>query len=446
MIEYLKYDFFVRYLSENDKDMITYKPIIIQGGRRRDGTYPVKIRVTFKGVVRRLPTTLVCTDSDITRSGRIKNAAILERAGELIARMRAACDDLSPFALEGWSVDDVVTHIRERLTGESFRLDFFTFADGYILGKTPSTRRTYSQALNTLERFLGSRQLDVNDITRAMLIDFAEFIDAEPKMQRTADGVRASTRAKTPGGVSALYTAKLAHIFSAAKWKYNDEDAGRILIPRSPFDKLRKAYPVSHGQEPLPVEVVQRIIDASGRTEGESLALALFIISFATMGANMADLWAAADVKGGVWTYSRQKTALRRTDRAQVRVSLSPRLRPFLANVNGHCDGTGVWLPAVRRWRDANSATAAVNRQLRAWAQREGLPPFTFYAARHTWATLARQLGVEKATVDEALGHVGDFPVADIYAQRNWSLAWAANERVLDLFSWPDPDAGEPRK
>ena len=87
-----------------------------------------------------------------------------------------------------------------------------------------------------------------------------------------------------------------------------------------------------------------------------------------------------------------------------------------------------------------------MNRQLRAWAQREGLPPFTFYAARHTWATLARQLGVEKATVDEALGHVGDFPVADIYAQRNWSLAWAANERVLDLFSWPDPDADEPRK
>lgn len=59
--------------------MITYKPIIIQGGRRRDGTYPVKIRVTFKGVVRRLPTTLVCTDSDITRSGRIKSAAVLER-------------------------------------------------------------------------------------------------------------------------------------------------------------------------------------------------------------------------------------------------------------------------------------------------------------------------------------------------------------------------------
>lgn len=33
--------------------MITFKPIVIPGNRRKDGTYPVKIRVTFKGKTRR---------------------------------------------------------------------------------------------------------------------------------------------------------------------------------------------------------------------------------------------------------------------------------------------------------------------------------------------------------------------------------------------------------
>jgi integrase len=81
-----------------------------------------------------------------------------------------------------------------------------------------------------------------------------------------------------------------------------------------------------------------------------------------------------------------------------------------------------------------------VNKYLRQWCQREGLEPFTFYAARHSFATLARRQGVEKATIDEALGHLGDYQVADIYAERNWRLAWEANRKVLELFRWPGSD------
>lgn len=64
--------------------MITFKAIIIPNNRRADGTYPVKIRVTFKGVSRRLPTTMVCKSTDITRGNRIKNADILSKSDELI--------------------------------------------------------------------------------------------------------------------------------------------------------------------------------------------------------------------------------------------------------------------------------------------------------------------------------------------------------------------------
>jgi hypothetical protein len=49
---------------------------------------------------------------------------------------------------------------------------------------------------------------------------------------------------------------------------------------------------------------------------------------------------------------------------------------------------------------------------------------------------------VEKATVDDALGHKGDFDVADIYAERAWDLVDEANRKVLDLFNWDaGPDA-----
>ncbi len=216
--------------------MITYKPIIIQGGRRKDGTWPVKIRVTFKGVARRLPTTLTCTDQDLTRSGRIKNASILEKAGELIARMRATTESLSPFALEAWDVDRVVEHIRTSLATESFRLDYFAFGREFIQGKDQGTRAGYTTALNSFARFLGKEAIDVNEITRTLLVQFQEWADTQGRVYYNyRKGVYQETgKATAAGGNSGRWLLRLGHIYQAAKNRYNDEDAGRIVIPRSP--------------------------------------------------------------------------------------------------------------------------------------------------------------------------------------------------------------------
>ena len=49
---------------------------------------------------------------------------------------------------------------------------------------------------------------------------------------------------------------------------------------------------------------------------------------------------------------------------------------------------------------------------------------------------MARKAGVEKALVDEGLCHIGDFPVTDIYAERDWENINAGNAKVLALFNW----------
>ena len=428
--------------------MITYKPIIIQGGRRKDGTYPVKVRVTFKGVSRRLHTTLVCTDQDITRSGKIKNATILQKAGELIIRMRATCDNLSPFTLEGWTVDDVVAHIRTTLTAQTFKLDFIAFGRDFILSKDEGTRSSYTTALNAFSRFLGSDSIDVNEITRAQLVSFQEWADQQGRVfYNYRKGEYQSTGKPTAkGGNAGRWTQRLAHIFQAAKDRYNDEDAGRILIPRSPFASVPKPRVINNGENPLPVEVMQRVIDARPEKPQERIALAAFVLSFATMGANLADLYEADPPKGQIWRYFRRKTTRRRRDRAEVYCRIEPVLEPFVKVLQRANEKAGnAWLPALHIWGSFRIADTQVNKYLHDWQQREGLEPFKFYAARHTFATLARRLGVEKATVDEALAHLGDYRVTDIYAERNWELSWEANRKVLALFKWPgvSKDHGE---
>ena len=219
--------------------MITFKAIVISNNRRKDGTYPVKIRVTFKGVSRRLPTTLVCTANDLTRSLKIKSATILNKSDELIGRMRSAVNDLSPFDLESRDVDWVVSRIREALSGENFALDFFEWGDRYIQTKGENTRFAYVAALNALQRFLGRRTLDINGITRAMLMEFVEFVDNEPKIHfnRMTREWEPTDIQRLNKGASSRHLMKLQHLFNAAKDRYNDEDCNRILIPKSPFDK-----------------------------------------------------------------------------------------------------------------------------------------------------------------------------------------------------------------
>lgn len=416
---------------------VTYKAIIIPNNRRKDGTYPVKIRVTFKGVSRRLATNLVCYPEDLTRTHRIKNNTILDKADVLIRQMRTVTDGISPFDLEQRDVDWVVTKIKDKLTEESFHLDFFEWCDKYVLTKNGTTRNAYTCALNTFERFIGERRLDINEITRSMLIDFMEMVDNDPKMyydQKLKKLVK-SKKEKIPLAASTRHLSKLQHMFKAAKTKYNDEDAGKILIPRSPFDKIEKHYVESQGQSSIGFELMQRMISYQADNKVMRTALDLFIVSFGLMGANMADMYYAKPFKVD-WVYNRQKTKTRRSDKAKIKVEIPDQLKPYIERLEGGKGGW--WLNGLHEFASSKDfATDRVNRCLRRWCKELGVEEFTFYAARHTWASIARNNAkIEKALIDECLCHKGDFAMADTYIDKDFSLLKEANAKVLDLFEW----------
>lgn len=417
--------------------MPSFKAVVIPGDKRGDGTYNVKIRVIHNRGQRRIPTSLYARPSDLTRSLKIKNPEILSRCDEIIVQMRAAIADINPFDLEDMTVVQLVDHIRAAMRADAFRLDFFTFADSWIMCKAESTRRNYEGALRSLARYLGRRELDVNDITRRMVLDYMEATDAENKLQWSYTK-RALVETSKPkgGGTASRHVMKLAHIYDAARARYNDEDTGRILIPRDPFSRIEYHLPPSEGQKNLGAELMQRIIDAQTDDTLERVALDAFVISFALMGANFADLYNAVPPRENVWRYNRQKTRTRRADRAEMVVYIPAVLQARLRRLGAVSDGTW-WLPVLRDLADDKSvASQKVNRGLANWCRKNGVERFTFYAARHTWATLARKAGVEKALVDECLCHVGDYQLTDIYAERDWDLINGANAKVLALFSW----------
>jgi integrase len=421
--------------------MITFEPIIIPNNKRSDGTYPVKIRVYFNGKSRRLPTTWVCQPSDITRTKRKsvkikKDAGVRDKAKELIDRMRAVVAQYDMVFLEDKDVDWVVKKIKDGLNDKDFHLDFFEWADKYILCKQPTTRKAYSRALNAFERFLGKRSVDINAITKMMIIEFMEFVDAEKKMRwdRKTNTIVESKKERIPKAASSLLVMKLEHIFDAAKERYNDEDEDKINIPRSPFSSIKKVFPVGdQAQEALDREVIQQILLAQTDNPKYRMALDAFIVSFALMGANLADLYHAVPFNGDEWVYNRMKITSRK---AEMRVTIPSQIIPYINRLKEGKDKSW-WLPAFHDLgRDKHYCNQRLNTYLRRWQKDVGLEDFTMYAARHSWATIARALGVDLASVNDCLCHKDSLEMGRRYAPLTWEQKNEINQKVIDSFEW----------
>ena len=151
--------------------------------KRKDGTYPIYIRATHKQKHRRIMTDLVALPSDLTRDRKLKDGNLKWKCEELIRKLYAAKNEISVLDLPKANVDFVVKSVRDTLDKEDWHLDFFEFADQYIekAKVSDATKNTYKVAVSALARFVGRRTLDINDITRPFLQDFADFLADEPK-------------------------------------------------------------------------------------------------------------------------------------------------------------------------------------------------------------------------------------------------------------------------
>lgn len=98
-----------------------------------------------------------------------------------------------------------------------------------------------------------------------------------------------------------------------------------------------------------------------------------------------------------------------------------------------------------RRFRNRETFVRVLNKGLREVAAAVGVEHLTFYAARHTWATIAATsresggAGIDMYTVHCGLNHVDSrMKITEVYVVRDWRPVWDANRAVLDLFDWTE--------
>lgn len=383
--------------------------ITLEFGKKNKGSErKVYFLLVVNNTKKRLPTGLSVTDSDVSDRGRIKN---LNLQMLLEKKRRELQDKLYEVQLDVMGHDGIdAEYIATRIMARPNEIDFFSFAEGWMARPANQHKKNYRVMLNNLERFIGKRKLPFSLIDFRFLTGFERFLDGKERAQ-------------------SMYLGAIRHLYREAMREYNtDYD---LVIKNDPF--LRYRCPKEKMKMGVRALTLQQLIDIynyKGRAHSQAqVARDCFILSFCLMGMNSADMFWVDKMEDGTIKYNRMKTRTRRADEAYIEVKVHPFIQDLMFR---YADDKRVF-NFYKRYADESAFNQNLNIGLKRVGKAVGIPNLTFYQARHTFATLSRNLmKFSKSDVDEALNHVGSYEIADIYIKKDFSVINENNFKLID--------------
>lgn len=416
--------------------MLTIKAEIKRSELKVDGTYNVKIRFTLDRKVKRLSTNLFVTQQDLTKSLKFKEDTSIKREiDRLVLYYREQCLKLQ-LDQNHYSLDEII----EFLNGEQEKqqtIDFIKFSREWIASTTIKGAPNYTTAINALVRFVGKEELDINLITLEFLEQFKAFLIGE-RDARTKKLMQQGKRV-TSNRTLSLYLVSIKKLFNEAKRKFNKKDKNLILIPNSPFEDFKIPKQEATRKRAISVDIIKKLwkLPYKDMKKGYkstcryNLAKDCFILSFCLMGINSADLYNATKMRGNTIIYNRTKTKARRLDGAKMMVDIPKIVQPL---IDKYKDSTGKRLfNFYQYYGDEKTFNKAINSGLKEIGSILEVDDLEYYAARHSWATIAlNKVGIDKYIVHAALNHIDDsMKVTDIYIERDFVNENKANAKVV---------------
>lgn len=412
--------------------MTTFKAEVYQHQKRADGTYNIKIRVTHNRQKKYLPTPYYIYRDDLTRNYKIKNQYYIDECDKLIKKYRSVIDSLGERSFQ-MTIDQIVDAINQGNINDHIDLNIIDYgrnmakqmkADGHV-----GNAKVYDIALNNLVKFVGRDNISVQEITVRFLNDWIKYLTDMPARPNRERGTRAQSQ----------YPSVLRTIINRAKAEYNDEDLGLIRIPLSPFNKVKLPKIEQKRKRALDLDTIHKLSNLPYHNvirngfNRYNFAKDMFMLSFMLIGINEVDLYYCEDCKKDRITYQRMKTKNRRDDKAEISIKLQPEVKALM---DKYKDPTGKRV--FRFYLEYSSVDAfcsAINKGLKLIGKDLNVDDLEFYAARHTWATIAiNDAGIDKYVVHSALNHVDPgMKVTDLYIKKSWDPIDQANRKVLDL-------------
>nr|DAG32211.1 MAG TPA: Integrase [Caudoviricetes sp.] len=282
------------------------------------------------------------------------------------------------------------------LEAEPAREKVALLRDGFIAYESRNLKKNtinrYKYTWAKIEAFLGKEKaacLTYDEINRSWLEDFDAFMAKE--------GLSRNTRTSRMLCVAAVFNLAI------------DNEQTKNY----PFRRYSLRIETTKKRD-LSVEEIRSIFEAGGDE-----LVDMFLLMFLLIGINVRDLFALTkeNIVRGRLEYDRAKTGRH----------YSILLHPEALRIIEKYKGEKKLLRFSEHFKTVDSATVMINKKLA--KVRQGL---TTYYARHTWASIAFNLGIPKDVVSLALGHSFGVRVTDTYINADLSRVDEANRRVID--------------
>lgn len=379
------------------------------GKKGKKKVRPVSFLVCHGKTKKRIPTEIFVTDSEISSNGKkIKNI----NKAKLIEQFRRKLEDrLFSLSLELVGQDVNAAYIVEKLTSQHRKdIEFFSFAKDWMSHSQIRGLKNYSTMLNSLESYIGVRNLPFSRINYRLLKGYEDFLNGKE-------------RAKS------LYLGMMRHLYREAMRMYNTDH--EQIIDNDPFVRYNvPRQQLKKGVRALSLEEFLKVYKYQGAPGSRpQLARDCFILSFCLMGMNSVDMYNCTCIKDGVIMYNRTKTKSRRSDNAYIEV----KIHPFIKELVNKYKGDRHVFNFHKRYASYETFNANLNKGLKVIGSDVGIRDLEFYQARHTFATLSRNLmKFSKSDVDEALNHVGTLDIADVYIKKDFTIINENNFKLIE--------------
>ena len=399
--------------------MITIAPVVMKHHEHKDGTFPVKIRITYKAKCAYMQTPYKVYKTQLDSKYKIKDKFMLRELKEdLLKAETHIATNFRKLSLK--PAKEISDYLYSFLYEEKCEfLPYVPFAREFIEKKRKmkgDNWRNYKLSLDRLISFVGREDLDINEINLRFLNRFNEYL--------MDIGVGNKGRH--------LYLANLRATLNEAKNVYNDEDHGTILIPGNPFSKFKMPRIGEAKKRSLSLEQLRKIIDYEPSNEYTEFGKDMFLLSFYLVGVNSADLFEMTEKKVDRIYYNRRKVESRRDDHGAMSVRIEPEAE-YLFKKYEDPENKRIF-NFYHRYKDSNGFNLKINDFLKSIGQAVGVDNLQFYAARHTWLTLfVNECGGAESDGAFCLGHVSDYRVTSTYLRKDFTRIDRANRKVLDL-------------
>ncbi|MGN0491826.1 phage integrase SAM-like domain-containing protein [Ruminococcus sp.] len=384
------------------------------GKIKKDGSRSVMIRLVSGKTQKHIPTQVVLKKSDYKeyRDGRIKvtNNSKYFDIEDYLSSLQTKVNEVmrNNYGLS-LTAEQIANYIFRPTRNEVRKKNFFDFAFDFIKTSGKKDKNNYQCALRNLQRFIKSTYLPFADMNVELLT-------------RWCNSLKHTKRAQSQ------YLAAIRHIYNNAALQYNTDDD--IIL--SPYLFVRFKVPKQRpaGQRALSIEQLKEFFAHEPQTINGKLAKDCALLSICLCGTNLIDLYNATCYDGEYFKYERTKTKDARADNAHIEILVDERIKPLFEKYRDKKGAKvfnfGTHASYACFYKSVLAGMLSLKNEL-------GFDMLQFYQFRHNMATIARnELGIDKATVDEMLNHVGSNRIADIYIKKDYRQINIANKKVVD--------------